>query len=145
MDSGVSRARQEQSLCVLLVLMLGTSTMAVPPVFESSGAQPGERMVRTVEGKEFAFRWCPPGEFMMGCREVDRRHYGEYFTPQHDVRLTKGFWFQETEVTVAQYRKLMGEKEPGTARICPGRGYRAAYSSAVPERAYRRPPSSLLF
>ncbi|MBQ3351990.1 MAG: SUMF1/EgtB/PvdO family nonheme iron enzyme [Thermoguttaceae bacterium] len=30
------------------------------------GAQAGEKLVRVVDGVEYVFRWCPPGEFIMG-------------------------------------------------------------------------------
>ena len=30
------------------------------------GKEPGEKLVRVVDGVEYVFRWCPPGEFIMG-------------------------------------------------------------------------------
>lgn len=34
------------------------------------GKKPGEKLVRVVDGVEYVFRWCPPGEFVMGNRGV---------------------------------------------------------------------------
>ena len=61
----------------------------------------GDRMVKTVDGIEYAFRWCPAGTFTMGDEEC-------YETP-HSVTLTKGFWMLETEVTQAMWESVMGE------------------------------------
>ncbi len=67
---------------------------------------PGERMTKTVGGVEFAFRWCPPGKFLMGSPDDEQgRGSGE---PQHEVTLTRGFWMLETEVTQQMYEGIMG-------------------------------------
>ena len=34
------------------------------------GKEAGERLVRVVDGVEYVFRWCPPGEFIMGAHGV---------------------------------------------------------------------------
>lgn len=34
------------------------------------GKEAGEKLVRVVDGVEYVFRWCPPGEFVMGNRGV---------------------------------------------------------------------------
>lgn len=59
----------------------------------------GARMVKTVDGIEYAFRWCPAGTFMMGPEDKG----------QHQVTLTKGFWMLETEVTQKMWRSVMGK------------------------------------
>lgn len=68
--------------------------------------QTGDRAVLKVAGVEFAFRWCPPGEFMMGSPP------GELWQgvdeTQHKVKLTRGFWLLETEVTQAMWQAVMG-------------------------------------
>ena len=66
----------------------------------------GERMVKTVDGIEYAFRWCPHGTFMMGSpKEEICRFFNE---AQHSVTLTKGFWILETEVTQAMWLSVRG-------------------------------------
>ncbi|NLH15757.1 MAG: formylglycine-generating enzyme family protein [Phycisphaerae bacterium] len=43
--------------------------------------------------------WIPPGEFQMGSKDYERIH---------TVKLTKGFWAGQFEVTQDQYQKVMG-------------------------------------
>ncbi len=60
----------------------------------------------TMEGPAgLRFRWCPPGTFIMGspASENGRR---DNETP-HRVVLTRGFWMAETEVTQAQWERVM--------------------------------------
>ena len=70
-----------------------------------SGQTAGERKVVTVNGVEFAFRWCPAGTFTMGAPTSEEGLYNE---TQHEVTLTKGFWMLETEVTQKQWKAVMG-------------------------------------
>ena len=76
---------------------------------EESQGNPGTRSEITLNGISFAFRRCPSGQFMMGSPESARAQYGDQFVPQHDVRISRGFWLQETEVTQAQYSMVTGE------------------------------------
>lgn len=57
---------------------------------------PGERMTKTIQGVEFAFRWCPSGIFSWpdGSTIVKFR--------------VEGFWMSETEVTQKQWKAIMG-------------------------------------
>lgn len=76
------------------------------------GRVAGERRVLTVDGIEYAFRWCPPGEFMMGAPESewpDRLSVYPYDETPHKVKLTHGFWLLETEVTQEMWQSVMGE------------------------------------
>ena len=66
----------------------------------------GKRMVKTVDGIEYAFRWCPPGTFLMGSPEDEPGRYDN--ETQHSVTLTRGFWMLETEVTQAMWQSVMG-------------------------------------
>ncbi|MDO4551673.1 MAG: bifunctional serine/threonine-protein kinase/formylglycine-generating enzyme family protein [Planctomycetia bacterium] len=68
--------------------------------------KPGERMLKTINGVQFAFRWCPAGSFMMGSPEVELGRRGN--ETQHRVTLTKGFWMLETQVTQAMWESVMG-------------------------------------
>ena len=72
------------------------------------GAKAGDRKTISVNGVEFAFRWCPPGTFMMGSPESEDGRFDD--ETQHQVTLTKGFWMLETEVTQKQWIAVMGEK-----------------------------------
>ncbi len=71
------------------------------------GQNAGERNVVTVNGVEFAFRWCPAGTFMMGSSTSEEGRYDDE-ERQHEVMLTKGFWMMETEVTQKQWKAVMG-------------------------------------
>ncbi|WP_442508631.1 SUMF1/EgtB/PvdO family nonheme iron enzyme [Novipirellula sp. SH528] len=70
----------------------------------------GTRVQIAVADAEFAYRWCPDGEFKMGASKDERKVYGERFVPQHDVHISTGFWMQETEVTQLQYEKVIGRR-----------------------------------
>ena len=54
------------------------------------------------------FRWCEPGEFLMGSpeNEPERDDDDEI---HHKVEFTKGFWIAETTVTQALWQAVMGE------------------------------------
>ena len=57
----------------------------------------GKHMTVTIKGVEYAFRWCPSGNFMMGDEP------GEV-----SVTFSHGFWMLETEVTQAMWESVMG-------------------------------------
>jgi formylglycine-generating enzyme required for sulfatase activity len=66
---------------------------------------------RPKAGKNFAVKttrtpmaWIPPGEFVMGNPgAADPAHDG-----RHRVRITKGYWMAQLEVTQGEYRKVTG-------------------------------------
>ncbi len=70
---------------------------------------PGTRRTIAVNDVSFSFRWCPSGEFLMGSPEDKRTHYGTAFVPQHNVRISRGFWLLESETTQAQYEMVTGQ------------------------------------
>ncbi|MFM9959719.1 MAG: bifunctional serine/threonine-protein kinase/formylglycine-generating enzyme family protein [Planctomycetaceae bacterium] len=57
--------------------------------------KPGQRTTFTLNGIEYAFRWCPAGKFRMGDALVE-------------VELTRGYWMQETLVTQGMWQSVMG-------------------------------------
>jgi formylglycine-generating enzyme required for sulfatase activity len=57
-------------------------------------------------------RYVAPGSFLMGAPEGEVR--GSDAGPQHEVRLTKGFWMGETPVTQGQWEAVMAEN-PSTS------------------------------
>ena len=46
---------------------------------------------------------------MMGSSEEAKVRYEHKFVPRHLVKISRGFWLQETEVTQSQYLAIMGE------------------------------------
>ena len=81
-------------------------SMALPLLPLNAGSKPGQRLVRQVKGVEFAFRWCPPGEFMMGSPTSESGRDSD--ETQHRGTISKGFWMMETEITQAQWQAVMG-------------------------------------
>jgi len=73
---------------------------------EEAERKAGSRMALSIQGVEYAFRWCPADTFMMGSptSEKDRRDN----EAQHRVTLTRGFWMLETQVTQEMWRSVMG-------------------------------------
>ena len=80
----------------------------------------GERMVKTVDGIEYAFRWCPAGTFTMGSPEDEPGWLDD--ETQHSVTLTRGFWMLETEVTQAMWKSVMGTSIRRTSSPLKGEG-----------------------
>lgn len=53
-----------------------------------------------------AFRWIPPGVFMMGSPETEEGRFDD--EDLHEVTLSQGFWLGETTVTQALWQAVMG-------------------------------------
>jgi formylglycine-generating enzyme required for sulfatase activity len=67
------------------------------------------------------FRWCPPGEFWMGSSEADKKAFARDGArtdseTRRQVRLSKGFWLKETEVTQGEWKSVMGTSLMDQAR-----------------------------
>lgn len=52
------------------------------------------------------FVWIPPGEFKMGSPSTEKGRDDDE-GPQHQVRISKGFFMGQTEVTQGQYKSVM--------------------------------------
>ena len=93
-----------------LISLLFALIVCVAPTAGAGDFKAGERKVLTVDGIEYAFRWCPPGEFMMGSPEDEPgRDDEKNDEKRHQVKLTQGFWMLETEVTQEMWKSVMGE------------------------------------
>ena len=68
------------------------------------GTEAGDR--RELTDLKIAFRWCPPGRFMMGGPKSEVGNSVD--ENQVEVTLPRGFWMQETEVTQSEWATLMG-------------------------------------
>ena len=86
-----------------------TPSVPTPAPVQTTSGEPkaGDRKVETVNGVEFAFRWCPSGTFKMGSPTNEEGRYDDK-EKQHEVTRTKGFWMMETEVTQKQWKAVMG-------------------------------------
>jgi formylglycine-generating enzyme required for sulfatase activity len=73
-----------------------------------TGTYAGDRFVVQIPpGVEMAFRWCPPGSFMMGS-PANEPGRGADEGPQTRVTFSNGFWISETEVSKAQWQAILG-------------------------------------
>ncbi len=122
----VGRVHLRKDLAERAVIRLNTRTLdgktrnltggmyhAIPMAKYLKSAPAGSAGTRTqvaLNGVEFAYRWCPAGEFKMGASADEKKQYEDRFVAQHRVRLSTGFWMQETEVTQAQYEMVMGKR-----------------------------------
>ncbi|MBE6424987.1 MAG: formylglycine-generating enzyme family protein [Planctomycetaceae bacterium] len=100
---------QEQSYPEIVIDESGKitrETAELEPEDFVTARKAGDRMVKTVDGIEYAFRWCPAGAFTMGSPSSETCHNSD--ETQHSVTLTKGFWMLETEVTQAMWESVMG-------------------------------------
>ena len=84
------------SVCFILLLSLPIAAEQNPLPIEDE-RKASERMVLKINDVEYVFRWCPPGNFMMGNEPG-----------QVSVTLSQGFWMLETEVTQAMWASVMG-------------------------------------
>ncbi len=71
----------------------------------------GGRLVKTVDGVEYAFRWCPAGEFDMGHIASNSQK------PVHKVILTQGFWMLETEITQKMWKSVMNRSQADETKL----------------------------
>ena len=85
---------------------ISDSEQVVPP---GPGSSAGEKMTIAIRGVDYTFRWCPPGEFMMGSPESEEWHHDDEF--QHRVVISRGFWMLETELTQLMWCIIMGMEE----------------------------------
>lgn len=61
----------------------------------------------TYQGIRHAFRWIPPGSFMMGSPELEQGRFDD--EDFHSVSLSQGFWLAETTVTQALWQAVLSE------------------------------------
>jgi formylglycine-generating enzyme required for sulfatase activity/serine/threonine protein kinase/Flp pilus assembly protein TadD len=77
-----------------------------PPVeakLSQMARTPGEVRENAKDGLKYV--WIPPGTFMMGCSPADNECSAEE-KPAHQVKVTKGFWMGQAEVTVGAYKRF---------------------------------------
>ena len=80
--------------------LAGTSESTAPEVGESRAFDlPGGATTEMV--------WIPPGTFMMGSPDSDEMA-GDSEKPQHEVKITKGFWLGKCVITQGQWESVMG-------------------------------------
>ena len=105
--------------------------------------QPGEAGYEAVSPNGLVMVWVPGGKFMMGSTDEDieyavielgvKRERLKREQPAHEVELD-GFWVGKTEVTVAQWRAVMGSvpTKPQKAEAVDGDDAAAVGATEVP-------------
>ena len=99
------------------VLSLASILCAAPSAFgqdsvdlkkwsESSSRKAGTRQTLKVGKVEIGFVWIPAGEFDMGSPAAEQGRQTR--EEQIHVKLTRGYWMLETEVTQSLYQEVMG-------------------------------------
>ncbi len=66
----------------------------------------GDVITIAIMGVQVNFRWCPPGEFMMGSPMSENGRFND--ERLHAVKLSRGFWMAETETTQELWQAVMG-------------------------------------
>ena len=95
------------------------------PVLPPSTPPPSDELKpgRNRENRKdlLTYAWIPPGTFKMGCPPNDAQCVPDE-KPQHEVKITKGFWMTRTEVTTGAYQRFTsatGHREPGKTQTNP--------------------------
>jgi formylglycine-generating enzyme required for sulfatase activity len=81
--------------------------LAVLAVASLGGCGNKEKTVKLPGGAEMELVWIEPGTFTMGSPESESGRFKDE-GPQHQVRLTRGFWLAKYELTQAQWQAVMG-------------------------------------
>ena len=106
LESNSEKAKELKSLCQSRLDFQKAEELR-KSIAAKETTKAGERRTEIVNGVEFAFRWCPAGEFMMGSPKTEKgRRSNE---TQHQVTLTKGFWMMETEVTLGMFKAFVDD------------------------------------
>ena len=79
----------------------GQTTMAAPPATKVDASFKAGK-TRINRRDNLTYIWIAPGTFRMGCSPGDTDCHDD--ETAHDVTLTKGYWFGQTEVTVDAFR-----------------------------------------
>ena len=72
----------------------------------ASSRKAGDRMTLEIKGVEYAFRWIPPGSFLMGSPEWEDERFDDEV--QHKVNISLGFWMFESPITQGMWKSVMG-------------------------------------
>lgn len=97
-------------LALFFAAICAASCAIAADSLDEQGSNAGERVVVSIDGVEYAFRWAPSGTFMMGSSKDGSGEVGGDvdYGVLHKVTLTKGFWILETETTQKMWLSTMG-------------------------------------
>jgi len=87
------------------VAVTAGSEARVEARLEDLPTAPGVARLNSHDGLKYV--WIPAGSFTMGCSRGDTRCDDEE-RPPHAVRITRGFWMSQLEVTAGAYKRFSG-------------------------------------
>src|ERR1700722_4800758 len=101
-----TNARPLMLACLVVAAAVPSGVFAFQ---QSGGNGPAPKLgdSKTNSRDGLRYLWIPPGSVVSGCSAGDKECY-EDESPSRKVTLTRGFWFSQTEVTQAAFRKIMG-------------------------------------
>ncbi len=85
-----------------------TDSTPAPTAAPNQAPTAGSKQAVTVKGVTFNMVFIPAGEYRRGSPENEPGRFADRESPQHRVRITRGFWIGETEVTQALWQAVMG-------------------------------------
>ena len=112
-DPAVQQAEVERRARELATQMASEKGQEKASGLQSTGPQEGREAGQVYENSVGSrFRWCPPGEFIMGSPASEQAAVKKWWDAsderQHPVKLTRGFWLAEHEVTQGEWKTVMG-------------------------------------
>ena len=113
-----SRSRMAKVIAAICIVTLITIISIVVFLKDRQRTDQPKRKPGNVETNSIGMKlvYIPAGEFMMGSSRSAAQLAREYETweerftdefPQHQVRISEGFWMGQTEVTQGQYKSVM--------------------------------------
>jgi formylglycine-generating enzyme len=97
-------------LCSDIEYLIGAPMKAPTATKEQPTGPPLSRPGAQINPKDgLSYVRIEPGEFWMGATPGDTEAEADE-KPRHRVRITKGFWLSVTPVTVAAYKRFVGER-----------------------------------
>ena len=111
---------------VVALAATGQAMAQAPAVKKFAGTKAGQEWGSN--GLKMKFCWCPPGKFMMGSPQDEKKNAGD----EHQVKvtLTRGFWLGKYEATQAQWKAMIGTQPwAGKRHVKEGDDYPVTYVS----------------
>ncbi len=96
----------QATLTVLFFLLSGLPVAGQLPAQVTQ--KPTAGTVRENPKDALKYVSIPPGNLQMGCSPVDDECFGDE-KPAHRVKISKGFWMGQTDVTVGAYKRFVSQ------------------------------------
>ncbi len=110
----------EDKILAVSLIQTRVDAPAQPPAPQPvtpAALRAGEKRAVTVKGVTFNMVYIPAGEYLRGSPENEPGRWADRESPQHRVRISRGFWMGETEVTQGLWQAVMGNN-PSHFKAC---------------------------